>query len=117
MIGNELIVDCFAGGGGWSTGIEQATGYPVDIAIDHDHDAILMHKTNHPYTKHYQEDIWMIDPVKVCKGNPVGWAHFSPDCKHFSKAKGSKPVDKKIRGAGVDCVSMGRHSQAKDYQP
>lgn len=95
---DELIVDCFAGGGGWSTGIEQATGAPVDIAVNHDSDAILMHKTNHPYTEHYQEDIFMIDPQKVTRGRPVGWAHFSPDCKHFSKAKGKKPVDKTIRG-------------------
>ena len=95
---DEIIVDCFAGGGGWSTGIEQATGEPVDIAVNHDPDAILMHKTNHPYTEHYQDDIYMIDPQTVCRGRAVGWAHFSPDCKHFSKAKGKKPVDKKIRG-------------------
>jgi len=95
---DEIIVDCFAGGGGWSTGIEQATGEPVDIAVNHDPDAILMHKTNHPYTEHYQDDIWMINPQTVTRGRPVGWAHFSPDCKHFSKAKGKKPVDKTIRG-------------------
>jgi DNA (cytosine-5)-methyltransferase 1 len=95
---DEIIVDCFAGGGGWSTGIEQATGSPVDIAVNHDHDAILMHKTNHPYTEHYQEDVFMINPQVVTRGRPVGWAHFSPDCKHFSKAKGKKPVDKTIRG-------------------
>ena len=57
-----------------------------------------MHKTNHPYTEHYQDDIFMIDPQTVTRGRAVGWAHFSPDCKHFSKAKGKKPVDKKIRG-------------------
>lgn len=95
---NEIIVDNFAGGGGASTGIELATGRPVDIAINHDPDAILMHKTNHPFTEHYQESVWDIDPKEVCRGRKVGLAWFSPDCKHFSKAKGGKPVDKKIRG-------------------
>lgn len=94
----ELIIDNFAGGGGASTGIELATGRPVDIAINHDPDAILMHKTNHPYTEHYQESVWDIDPRTVCRGREVGVAWFSPDCKHFSKAKGGKPVDKNIRG-------------------
>jgi len=95
---SELIVDNFAGGGGASTGIELATGRPVDIAINHDCDAILMHKTNHPYTKHYQANVWDIDPIEVCHGQKVGLAWFSPDCKHFSKAKGGKPVEKSIRG-------------------
>ena len=94
----ELIVDNFAGGGGASVGIELATGRPVDIAINHDPDAIAMHKVNHPYTQHYQEDVFAIDPVKVTGGRPVGIAWFSPDCKHFSRAKGGKPVEKKIRG-------------------
>ena len=95
---DEIIVDNFAGGGGASTGIEFATGRPVDIAINHDPDAILLHKTNHPYTEHFQASVWDVDPVKVCRGRPVGLAWFSPDCKHFSKAKGGKPVDKNIRG-------------------
>ncbi len=95
---NELIVDNFAGGGGASVGIELAVGRPVDIAINHDEDAIAMHKVNHPFTEHYREDVFAIDPVKVTGGRPVGIAWFSPDCKHFSKAKGGKPVDKKIRG-------------------
>lgn len=95
---DELIVDNFAGGGGASTGIELAVGRPVDIAINHDPDAIAMHKVNHPFTKHYQESVWDIDPRKITEGRPVGIAWFSPDCKHFSKAKGGKPVDKKIRG-------------------
>ena len=98
MIKGELIVDNFAGGGGASTGIEMATGYSVDIAINHDPEAIKMHKANHPNTKHYCENVWYIDPVKACKGHPVGLAWFSPDCKHFSKAKGGKPKDKNIRG-------------------
>lgn len=95
---DEIIVDSFAGGGGASTGIELATGRPVTIAINHDPDAILMHKTNHPYTEHYQASVWDVDPCEVAKGRPVGLAWFSPDCKHFSKAKGGKPVDKNIRG-------------------
>lgn len=97
-------MDNFAGGGGASTGIEDATGCCVDIAINHDPEAIKMHKANHPYTEHYCEDVWQVDPVKACKGHPVGLAWFSPDCKHFSKAKGGKPKDKFIRGlAWVAC--------------
>ena len=94
----EIIVDNFAGGGGASTGIEIATGRLVAAAINHDPAAILMHKTNHPYTEHFQASVWDIDPVAVCRGRPVGLAWFSPDCKHFSKAKGAALVDRKIRG-------------------
>lgn len=94
----ELFVDNFAGGGGASTGIEMAIGRSVDIAINHDPDAIAMHKANHPASKHYCEDVWQVDPVEACAGNPVALAWFSPDCKHFSRAKGGKPVDKNIRG-------------------
>lgn len=104
MIKGELVVDNFAGGGGASTGIEIATGYSVDIAINHDPEAIKMHKANHPGTKHYCEDVWQVNPIEVCAGHPVGLAWFSPDCKHFSKAKGGKPKDKFIRGlAWVAC--------------
>lgn len=98
MINGELIIDNFAGGGGASTGIEIATGISVDIAINHDPEAIRMHKANHPNTKHYCESVWDVDPIKVCKGYTIGLAWFSPDCKHFSKAKGGKPKDKSIRG-------------------
>ena len=94
----EIIVDNFAGGGGASTGIEIATGRAVAIAINHDPAAILMHKTNHPYTEHLQASVWDVDPKSVCRGRPVGLAWFSPDCKHFSKAKGAALVDRKIRG-------------------
>ena len=94
----EMIIDNFAGGGGASTGIEFATGRAVDAAINHDPDAILMHQTNHPQTRHYCESVWDVDPWEVTRGRPVGLAWFSPDCKHFSKAKGSKPVDRNIRG-------------------
>lgn len=104
MIDGKLIVDNFAGGGGASTGIEMATGISVDIAINHDPEAIKMHKANHPSTKHYCENVWVVDPVKACGGHPVALAWFSPDCKHFSKAKGGKPKDKNIRGlAWVAC--------------
>lgn len=95
---DEIIVDNFAGGGGASTGIELAAGRPVAIAINHDPAAILLHQTNHPYTEHLQASVWDVDPVEVCKGRPVGLAWFSPDCRHFSKAKGSALVDRKIRG-------------------
>ena len=95
---NELIIDNFAGGGGASTGIELATGRPVDIAINHDPAAIAMHKVNHPHTKHFCVSVWEVDPRKVTQGQKVGLAWFSPDCKHFSKAKGGKPVNKEIRG-------------------
>jgi len=94
----EIIVDNFAGGGGASTGIEMATGRSVDIAINHDPNAIAMHTTNHPDTLHYCESVFDIDPVAATAGAPVGLAWFSPDCRHFSKAKGSKPVKKEIRG-------------------
>lgn len=91
---DEIIVDNFAGGGGASTGMELATGRPVAIAINHDPDAILMHRTNHPYTEHLQASVWDVDPREVCRGRPVGLAWFSPDCKHFSKAKGAALVDR-----------------------
>lgn len=95
---NEIVVDNFAGGGGASTGIEIAIGRSVDIAINHDPAAIAMHRANHPKTEHYTEDVWKVDPVEACAGRPVALAWFSPDCKHHSKAKGGKPVSKKIRG-------------------
>ena len=94
----ELIVDNFAGGGGASVGIEMALGRPVDIAVNHDAAALAMHKANHPRTLHLLEDVFEVDPVKVAMGRPVGLCWFSPDCKHFSKAKGGKPVSKRIRG-------------------
>lgn len=98
MINGELIVDNFAGGGGASTGIEMATGRSVDIAINHDPMAIAQHRANHPSTEHYCESVWDVKPKEACRGYPVALAWFSPDCKHFSKAKGGKPKDKNIRG-------------------
>lgn len=94
----EIVVDNFAGGGGASTGMELGLNRHVDIAINHDKDAIDMHMMNHPETKHYCESVWDVDPVEACNGRDVGLAWFSPDCKHFSKAKGSQPVDQNIRG-------------------
>jgi DNA (cytosine-5)-methyltransferase 1 len=94
----ELIVDSFAGGGGTSTGIRWVTGRGPDIAINHDPAAIAMHTANHPETKHYCESVWNVDPREATGGMPVGLFWLSPDCKHFSKAKGGKPVEKKIRG-------------------
>lgn len=95
---NELFVDNFAGGGGASTGIEIAIGRSVDIAVNHDPDAIAMHRANHPTTTHYCENIREVDPAEACGGRPVALAWFSPDCKHFSRAKGGKPLDRNIRG-------------------
>lgn len=95
---DELLVDNFCGGGGTSLAIEMALGRSPDIAINHNKTAIRMHELNHPATKHYQEDIWKVDPNEACGGRKVGLAWFSPDCRHHSRAKGSKPVDKKIRG-------------------
>lgn len=94
----ELVVDNFAGGGGASEGIARALGRPVDVAINHHPAAIEMHRINHPDTKHYCEDIWQVDPREAAAGRPVGLAWFSPDCTHFSRAKGTTPVKKEIRG-------------------
>lgn len=104
----EIVVDNFAGGGGASTGIEIAIGRSVDIAINHDPAAIAMHRANHPSTEHYIEDVWAVDPVEACAGRPVALAWFSPDCKHHSKAKGGKPVDKNIRGLAWVAVKWAR---------
>lgn len=95
---DELIIDNFAGGGGTSTGLERAFGRPVDIAINHNAEALAMHAANHPHTLHLCESVFDVDPIKVTRNQPVGLVWLSPDCKHFSKAKGGKPVDKQIRG-------------------
>ena len=93
----ELVVDLFAGGGGASTGIEQAIGRHADVAVNHDTEAVSLHTANHPQTRHYCSDVFEVDPITVTDGQPVGLLWASPDCKHFSKAKGGKPVSKKIR--------------------
>ena len=95
--GVEIVVDNFAGGGGASLGIEAALRRPIDIAINHDAEAIALHQANHPATRHVLQDLWDVDPLEATGGRPVGLAWFSPDCKHFSKAKGGKPVEKRIR--------------------
>jgi DNA (cytosine-5)-methyltransferase 1 len=95
---HELIVDNFAGGGGASEGLEQAFGRPVDIAINHDPEALAMHALNHPHTLHLCESVWKVDPVKITRNQPVALVWLSPDCRHFSKAKGGTPVSKHIRG-------------------
>lgn len=95
---DELIVDYFAGGGGASLGIELATGRIVDIAVNHDPVAIEMHSANHPWTKHYKENVFDIDLGKIVAGRKIGLFWASPDCTHFSRAKGGKPVKKEIRG-------------------
>jgi len=97
-LGHELIIDNFAGGGGTSTGLEAAFGRPVDIAINHDPEALAMHAMNHPHTKHLCESVWEVDPIAVTGNQPVALVWLSPDCKHFSKAKGGAPVEKRIRG-------------------
>ncbi|NYT38907.1 DNA methyltransferase [Allopusillimonas soli] len=97
-IPDELIIDNFAGGGGTSEGLEEAFGRPVDIAINHDPEALAMHALNHPYTRHLCESVWDVDPIAVTGNQPVGLVWLSPDCKHFSKAKGGTPVEKHIRG-------------------
>lgn len=98
LFNDELLIDSFAGGGGASLGIEMALGRSPDIAINHDAEALAMHQANHPASKHFCEDVWAVDPIKATKGKRVGLMWLSPDCKHHSKAKGGKPVDKKIRG-------------------
>lgn len=100
----EIIVDSFAGGGGASLGIQWALGRSPDIAINHDREAIALHAANHPESEHLPEDVWQVDPVTACRGRAVGLMWLSPDCKHFSKAKGGKPVSKKIRGLAWTAV-------------
>jgi DNA (cytosine-5)-methyltransferase 1 len=98
LLPDEIIVDSFAGGGGASLGLSWALGRGPDIAINHDAEAIALHQANHPESRHYCEDVWQVDPVEATGGRPVGVMWLSPDCKHFSKAKGAKPVNKKVRG-------------------
>lgn len=93
----EIVVDLFAGGGGASKALETALARAVDVAINHNPWAIGMHAANHPYTKHLCEDVWQADPVKEAAGRPVGWLHASPDCTHFSQAKGGQPRDRATR--------------------
>ncbi|WP_457812126.1 DNA cytosine methyltransferase [Sinorhizobium meliloti] len=132
-IGAPLIIDSFAGGGGASTGIEMALGRSPDIAINHNADALALHAANHPETHHLSENVYRVDPLDHLKGKHIGLAWFSPDCKHFSKAKGGKPVERNIRdlcwiipgwieriqksGGRVDVVIMENVEEFKDYGP
>ncbi|BBB59906.1 DNA methyltransferase [Undibacterium sp. KW1] len=125
---HELIVDNFAGGGGASEGIEQAFGRAVDIAINHDGEALAMHEANHPTTAHYREDVFAIHPGFVTAQQPIGLAWFSPDCKHHSKAKGGKPREKGIRGLAwvtlkwaalqmPRCIALENVEEFRDWGP
>lgn len=107
-LARELVVDLFAGGGGASLGIEQALGRHVDIAVNHDAEAVALHQANHPQTLHFVSDVFEVDPRAVCGDRPVGLLWASPDCKHFSKAKGGKPVSKKIRSLAWVVVKWAR---------
>jgi DNA (cytosine-5)-methyltransferase 1 len=131
--GRPLIIDSFAGGGGASTGIEQALGRSPDYAINHNEWALRLHEVNHPDTIHLSENVYRIDPLDHLRGKHIGLAWFSPDCKHFSKAKGGKPVERNIRdlcwiipgwieriqksGGKVDVVIMENVEEFKDYGP
>lgn len=103
-----LIIDNFAGGGGASFGMELALGRPVDVAVNHSPEAIAVHRANHPRTRHFLEDVWAVDPREATGGERVALAWFSPDCKHFSRAKGSKPVDRNVRGLAWVVVKWAR---------
>ncbi|MBF0326018.1 MAG: DNA cytosine methyltransferase [Alphaproteobacteria bacterium] len=106
--GHEIIVDSFAGGGGASTGIFLALGRHPDVAVNHDPEAVAMHTANHPTTDHFCQNVWQVDPAEVAAKGPIGLAWFSPDCKHFSKAKGGKPVEKRIRDLAWVVVAYAR---------
>ena len=90
-LAHELVVDLFAGGGGASTGIERALGRHVDIAVNHDPEAVSLHQANHPQTEHHVSNVWEVDPRVVCAGRPIGLLWASPDCTYHSKARGGKP--------------------------
>ncbi len=131
--GEPIIIDSFAGGGGASTGIEMALGRSPDIAINHNAAALALHAVNHPSTLHLSENVYKVDPLDYLAGKHIGLAWFSPDCKHFSKAKGGKPVERNIRdlcwiipgwieriqksGGKVDLVIMENVEEFKDYGP
>lgn len=107
-LGHELVVDLFAGGGGTSLGLEWGLGRAPDIAVNHDAQAIAMHQANHPETDHFCESVFKVNPARVTRGLPVGLLWASPDCTHHSKAKGGKPVSKKLRGLAWVVVKWAR---------
>lgn len=109
----ELVIDSFAGGGGASTGISAALGRDPDYAINHDAEALAMHAANHPGTEHLSKNIWQVDPMDVVGRRPVGLAWFSPDCKHFSKAKGGRPVKREIRDLAWTVVLWAKRARPR----
>lgn len=124
----KIIVDFFAGGGGASTGLELGLNRIVYVAVNHNPKSIAMHEANHPYTKHYVQDVFAVDPIKICDGYPVGWFHASPDCTHHSQAAGGQPRKKEIRDlswvvkkfAGKvkpDVISLENVKQILDWGP
>ncbi|MBX5082147.1 DNA cytosine methyltransferase [Rhizobium lentis] len=131
--GEPIIFDSFAGGGGASEGIKQALGRSPDFAINHSKPALMLHEANHPETVHLSENVYKVDPLQHFYGRNIGLAWFSPDCKHFSKAKGGKPVERNIRdlcwiipgwieriqksGGKVDVVIMENVEEFWDYGP
>lgn len=115
MLDLPMIIDCFAGGGGASTGIEQALCRSPDVAINHNAKALALHQVNHPETLHLDSNIWDVEPAKVNKGRKIGLLWASPDCKHFSKAKGGKPKDRNIRDLAWAVVRWAR--LPKDQRP
>jgi len=116
-LSDELVIDLFAGGGGASTGIERAIGRHVDIAVNHDAAAVSLHQANHPQTQHFVSDVFEVDPLVVTDGQPVGLMWASPDCKHFSKAKGGKPVGKRGWRAGLVGGAVGDAGAASHHLP
>ncbi len=99
-LGHEIIVDLFAGGGGYSEGVLMALGREPDVAVNHDAAAIGMHIANHPLTRHYIADVREVDPREAVRGSPVGLLHGSSDCTFFSAARGAAPIrsaDNKVR--------------------
>jgi len=108
ILADEMIIDIFAGGGGASHGIEIALGRSPDIAINHDPAAIVMHTANHPSTRHFREDVWKVGIKDLVAGRPVGLLWASPDCRHFSRAKGGKPVSKRVRSLASVIIKYAR---------
>ena len=110
---DELVIDLFAGGGGASTGIEAGIGRPVDIAVNHDPQAVAMHQANHPHTRHFCESVFSVSCNEVTGNQPVGLLWASPDCTHHSKAKGGKPVSNKRRGLAWVVIRWARRCRPR----
>lgn len=112
----EIVLDFFAGGGGASEALRQALGRDPDVAVNHDHQAIGMHAANHPFARHMEADVWTVDVLREVAGRPVGWFHASPDCTHFSQAKGGQPRSRATRSLSWVVVkvagTLARHGLA-----